>query len=134
MKTAFWAAAALATTAVMAVPAESSADTRFGIGIVAGGDYYGHRYGEAYRYGYERGSREGAEHGFKDGRRGRSANPWRHGEYRDGDHGYHDWMGPRWDYASGYRRGYETNYRRAFTSAGPVYRDWDDHYGYHDRY
>ena len=135
MKTALWAAAALAT-AGLALPAPSRADTRFGIGIVAGSDYYGDRQGEAYRYGYERGSREGAEHGFKDGRRGKSPNPWRHGEYRDGDHGYHGWMGPRWDYASGYRRGYETSYRRAFSSSGPAYRDGDDRYGYrdHDRY
>lgn len=131
MKTAFWAAAALATAGLTALPAESRADTRFSIGIVASSEHHGYHQGDAYRYGYERGSREGAEHGFKDGRRGKSPNPGRRGEYPDGDHGYH---GPRGDYAAGYRRGYEGSYRRTFASAGPAYRDGDDRYGYRDRY
>jgi hypothetical protein len=132
MRTPFWAAVALAA-GVAAVPAEAKADTRFGIGIVVGSDHgYGHR--DSYRYGYDRGAQDGAEHGFKDGRRGKSFGFWQHGEYRDGDNGYHGWMGPRWDYRAGYRHGYEASYRRSYAAAGPAYRDGDDRYRYRERY
>jgi hypothetical protein len=94
MRTAFWAAIGLTAAGVAARPAEAKADTRFGIGIVVGSDH-GYGYREAYRYGYDRGAQDGSDHGFKDGRRGKSFSFWQHGEYRDGDHGYHGWMGPR---------------------------------------
>jgi hypothetical protein len=137
MRTALWAAIGLTAAGVAAVPAEATADTRFGIGIVVGSDHgYGYRdgYRDAYRYGYDRGAQDGAEHGFKDGRRGRGFGFWQHGEYRDGDHGYHGWMGPRSDYRAGYRRGYEASYRRSYAAAGPAYRDRDDRYRDHERY
>jgi hypothetical protein len=137
MRTAFWAVVALATAGVAVVPAEAKADTRFGIGIVVGSDYrYGYRdgYRDAYRNGYDRGAQDGAEHGFKDGRRSKGFSVWQHGEYRDADHGYHGWMGSRWDYRAGYRRGYEASYRRAYAAAGPSYRDRDDRYRYRERY
>ncbi len=133
MRTALWVAGALAAAGVAAVPAEAKADTRFGIGIVVGSDH-GYSYHDPYRYGYNRGAQDGAEHGFKDGRRGKSFSVWQHGEYRDGDHGYHGWMGPRWDYIAGYRRGYETSYRRSYAAAGPAYREWDGRYRCRERY
>src|SRR5258708_29459467 len=120
MRTAFWAAIGLTAAGVAAVPAEAKADTRFGIGIVVGSDH-GYGYRDAHRYGYDRGAQDGAEHGFKDGRRGKGFGFWHHGEYRDGDHGYHGWMGPRWDYQAGYRRGYEARHPRPYAAAGPAH-------------
>jgi hypothetical protein len=32
-------------------------------------------------------------------------------------------MGPRWDYAAGFRRGYEAGYRRAYAAFRPGWRD-----------
>jgi hypothetical protein len=133
MRTAFWAAVGLTAAGVAARPAEAKADTRFGIGIVVGSDH-GYGYRDAYRYGYDRGAQDGSDHGFKDGRRGKSFSFWQHGEYRDGDHGYHGWMGPRGDYRAGYRRGYEASYRRSYAAAGPAYRDRDDRYRDRERY
>jgi hypothetical protein len=133
MRTAFWAAVAVAAAGAASVPAEAKADTRFGIGIVVGSDH-GYGYRDSYRYGYDRGAQEGAEHGFKDGRRGKTFSFWEHGEYRDGDHGYHRWMGPRWDYRAGYRRGYEASYRRSYAAAGPAYPDRENRYHYRERY
>ncbi len=133
MRTAFWVAVVVAAAGAASVPAEARADTRFGIGIVVGSDH-GYGYHDSYRYGHDRGAQEGAEHGFKDGRRGKTFSFWEHGEYRDGDHGYHGWMGPRWDYRAGYRRGYEASYRRSYAAAGPAYPDRDDRYRYRERY
>src|SRR5258708_36883212 len=122
MRTAFWAAIGLTAAGVAAVPAEAKADTRFGIGIVVGSDH-GYGYRDAHRYGYDRGAQDGAEHGFKDGRRGKGFGFWHHGEYRDGDHGYHGWMGPRWDYQAGYPRGCGATPPRPHPPPGPADHD-----------
>lgn len=134
MKGTWMAAGVLAVAGVAALPAESRADTRIGIGIFVGRDSrYGHP--DTFRLGYERGYREGTEHGYKDGRRGKSFNFRHDGDYRDADEGYKGWMGPRWEYANGFRRGYEEGYRRSFSNgraegdARYRYRDRDDRYG-----
>src|SRR5258708_20969439 len=119
MRTAFWAAIGLTAAGVAAVPAEAKADTRFGIGIVVGSDH-GYGYRDAHRYGYDRGAQDGAEPGFQDGRRGQGFGFWHHREYRDGDHGYHGWMGPRWGYQAGYRRGVHAGARPPPRGPGPA--------------
>ena len=116
---------------VLAAPAAAKAETHVGIGIVLGGRYDAR---DALRYGLERGRAEGAEHGYKDGRRGRDFDFWHASEYRDGDRGYKRWMGPRWDYAAGYRRGYAMAYRQAYASARPGWRDGNARYRDDDRY
>ncbi|HSD66167.1 MAG TPA: hypothetical protein VLF95_05670 [Vicinamibacteria bacterium] len=126
-----WIAGMVVAGAALALPAESRADWRVTLGVV--GDY-GHGRGgsgPAFRHGYDRGWREGTDEGRHDGRRGRDPRFWREGEYRDGDRGYKRWMGPRWDYAAGFRRGYEAGYRRAYASMRPGWRGrgddrWDD--------
>jgi hypothetical protein len=82
---------------------------------------YDHRYGYgdgygrgAYGYGYSRGYEDGFDHGKDDAEDRDGFNFWRHKEYRNGDHGYRDHYGPRWDYQRGYRGGYEVAYRRAY--------------------
>src|SRR5260370_9832558 len=105
----FLTSGALALLGV-AAPVGASAETHVGIGILLGGRYDSR---DAFRYGLERGRAEGAEHGCNDARRGRDFNFWHDSGYRDGDRGYKHWMGPRWDYAAGYRRGYAMGYRQA---------------------
>ena len=104
-------------------PQESAADWRGGVGIGVSHDRGSRGAGPAFRYGYDRGWREGSEEGHRDGRRRRDPRFWRDDEYRDGDRGYKRWMGPRWDYAAGFRRGYEAGYRRAYAAARPGGRD-----------
>jgi hypothetical protein len=107
---------ALATTA-----ATASADWRVAFGVSQ--DRGARGTGPAFRHGYDRGWREGSEEGNHDGRGRRDPRFWREGEYRDGDRGYRGWMGPRWEYASGFRQGYEAGYRRAFAAARPGWHD-----------
>ena len=120
-------------TAVM--PADAHADWRVVVGVTnAHYDRGPGGGGPAFRHGYDRGWREGSEEGYGDGRRRRDPRFWREGEYRDSDRGYRGWMGPRWDYAAGFRQGYEAGYRRAYASArrGGDRRGrdgWDDRYG-----
>jgi len=114
-------------------PQASAADWRGGAPLVMSHDYGSRRAGPAFRYGYDRGWREGSEEGHRDGRRRRDARFWRDDEYRDGDRGYKGWMGPRWDYAAGFRQGYESGYRRAYAAARPAGRGrWDDRRSDHD--
>lgn len=84
-----------------------------------------HRLGHtpAYRYGFDRGWRDGSESGHQDGRRGRGISDWPKGAPRAVEHGYGAWMGPRTDYAAGYREGYVAGYRRAYMAARPGRRE-----------
>jgi hypothetical protein len=109
--------------AAAVLPAEARADFRVSLGVVADYGRGPRGGGPAFRYGYDRGWREGSEEGHRDGRRCRDPRFWREGEYRDGDKGYRRWMGPRWDYATGFRQGYEAGYRRAYAAARPGWRD-----------
>jgi hypothetical protein len=103
-----------------AMPAVAKADPGLDVSIVLGGGDYG-RGGRDSRggcgYGLERGRSEGAERGYRDARRGDRFEVRRDSWYRDGDRGYKGWMGPRGQYAAGYRQGFEAAYRRAFASA-----------------
>jgi hypothetical protein len=127
----------LVAGAALAWPAESRADWR--VSAVVRIDHGRRPRGEgpAFRYGFDRGWREGSEEGHRDGRRCRDPRFWREGEYRDADRGYKRWMGPRWDYETGFREGYEAGYRRAYAAARPGWRGRDrdryfDRYRYRD--
>jgi len=148
MRTSWLAAGVLGVASVAAAPVESqAADVRFGIGVFIG-DYRHHPHPDTFRLGYERGLREGSEHGFVDGRKGRSFNFWHDRDYRRSHDGYRGWMGPKWEYASGFRKGYERGYRQAYDDgcqsrdrhrrrywkgSGSVDRDDDDDYRYRRR-
>jgi hypothetical protein len=132
-----WIVGLLVASAAVATPKPASADWRVVIGV--GQDRGERGSGPAYRYGYDRGWREGSEEGYSDGKHRRDPRFWRDGEFRDGDRGYKGWMGPRWEYASEFRQGYEAGYRRAFASARPGWHDrdrYDDHgrYGYENNH
>lgn len=122
----------LALGVLAAAPETVKAEPGRGIVVVVRGGY-GYDARGAFRYGFERGRSEGAERGYRDGRRGHQGDCRRDSWYRDGDRGYRGWMGPRWDYAAGYRQGFETAYRRAFASARYGGRDRDSRYGYDRR-
>jgi hypothetical protein len=114
-----------------ALPATAQSGVRVSGGIViAGHDDRGSRSdwrgtGSAFRHGYDRGWRDGSDEGSRDGRRHRDPRFWREDDFRDGDRGYRHWMGPRFEYAQGYREGYRMGYRRAYASCRPGWRDRD---------
>jgi hypothetical protein len=137
----------LLATGALAAPAAARAETQVGIGIAVASPPRGYYYRDAYSLGFDRGARDGAEEGRGDGRHHRDFDFWREGDYRKGTDGYKGWMGPKWEYANGYRRGYESAYRRAYAAAsrgwgypGPYYGDrnrgdryyGDERYGYPD--
>ncbi len=125
-----WMVGLLVMGAAATTPLAAHADRRVGVGV-SSQDRHDRGAGPAFRYGYDRGWREGSEEGHNDGRRHRDPRFWREDEFRDGDRGYKGWMGPRWDYAAGFRRGYEEGYRRAFAAARPGSRG-QDRYPYDD--
>lgn len=131
MKLTGMAVGVLAAAGFLMLPAESQAGVRVGIGIFAGDphSYVGYRDArDTFRYGYDRGFEEGQKRGARDGEHNRRFEFWRDGAYRDTDRGYKGWMGPRFEYANGYRQGYEAGYRRAYERFERVYdRDWRDH-------
>jgi hypothetical protein len=130
-----WLVGLLVTGTAATTSTQASADRRVALGVSQ--DLGARGTGPAFRHGYDRGWREGSEEGHNDGRHRRDPRFWREGEFRDGDRGYKGWMGPRWEYASGFRRGYEAGYRRAFAAARPGWRvrDRDFHpYDVHRRY
>jgi hypothetical protein len=124
-------AGVLVVAGIAALPTNARADLRVSGGVVImGRDDRGYRgdwrgVGPAFRYGYDRGWREGSDEGNRDGRRNRDPRYWREGEFRDGDRGYKNWMGPRFEYARGFREGYEAGYRRAYAASRPAWRDRD---------
>ena len=129
MKRLGFAAMVLSGAALLAPSSSSSADGRFAPGFRY--DPAPRGTGPAFRHGYDRGWREGSDEGHRDGCRRRDAAFWHEGEFRDGDRGYKRWMGPRWDYVAGFRRGYAEGYRRAYAAAR---RGWRDGRGDDDRY
>jgi len=108
MKALGWAVGALAL-AGLAAPADAL-DVR---GIFGGGSRY---YRDPGRIAYDEGFRDGVDKGERDGRKGDRFDPWRHGDYRDADDGYHREFGPKYSYQRTYRRGFEAGYRRAFAN------------------
>jgi hypothetical protein len=131
MKRAVWLV--LLSAGAVAAPAAARADTRVGIGITIGSAPRGYR--DAYSLGLQRGLRDGAEEGRSDGRHRRQFDFWREGDYRRGTPGYKGWMGPKWEYADGYRRGFESAYRKSYAGARRGYRGYygDERYGYDGR-
>lgn len=105
--------AALAAAAFVAVPAESRADVRAGVGIQVG-DGYNRTHRNTWSAGYGRGFEDGQREGIKDLRHHERFSFWDEGRYRDGDVGYRGWMGPRYEYVSAYRRGFEEGYRKGY--------------------
>jgi hypothetical protein len=140
MRTTWIAVSALAIAGIVGLPPSSQADVRFGVGVVVGG---GPRSRGAFGFGLDRGFEDGYRYGNRDARAHRRFDPWRHGRYRSGTHGYRGRYGARWDYVSGYRSGFERGYRDAYDALwgrrGRGYRDErrgyrDDRRGYrHDR-
>ena len=122
----------------------TAADVRIGVTVGRPSYQSGYRYGygrrtaDTFRHGFERGQGEGARDGFHDGEKGNRFELYREGDYRDCDKGYKGWMGPRYEYANGYRSGYEQGYRQAFRQGRDRRRDhsnYDDDYdGRRDRY
>ena len=92
----------------LAASSPANADIHASVGIGLGRPSYRQGYGygrvDTSRYGYDRGYREGASDGYRDGERGHRFELYREGDYRDADQGYQGWMGPRREYANGYRR------------------------------
>jgi hypothetical protein len=115
MKMTRLAAGTLLASAAFALPAPSGAQVQ------------GDRNGDAdtYRIGYDRGFADGLEHGVKDGPRGDGYSLIHDKRYRRGDAGYKKSYGPRQDYITGYRDGYEQAVRRGDGVAGR-----DDPYDY----
>jgi hypothetical protein len=129
MKALGWAVGALAL-AGMAAPA-NALDVRVILGD--GDDRYGDNryYRDPGRIAYDEGFRDGVDKGERDGRKGDRFNPWRHGDYRDADDGYHREFGSKYSYQRTYRRAFEAGYRRAF--ANYSYRYGYGREGYRDR-
>ena len=99
------------------VPADA-AQVRLGIHI--GND---RRYNTT-RVGYDNGYRDGMREGNRDDRRDERFSYRDEYLYREGDAGYRFEYGPRHEYVSSYRRGFEEGYRRAYDDRrrGPRYR------------
>jgi len=105
---------------VAMTPEAQAADVRIGVQL-GNGRYGGGRYGdgrydsrETWRHGYNRGVHEGYREGERDARRNERFAYRDEGRYRDSDRGYKRWMGPRFEYANGYRRGFEEGYERGY--------------------
>jgi hypothetical protein len=99
----------LVAGAVVATPACAS-------GIYRGDRPYG-VYGngrEFERRAYDNGFREGINAGEKDGRRGRSFEYDRHGEWRDADDGYHREYGSKDFYRRSFREGFRAGYAQGY--------------------
>lgn len=93
------------------VPADA-AQVRLGIHI--GNDRPGYRYNVT-RIGYDNGYRDGLREGNRDDRRDDRYSYRDERLYRQGDAGYRYEYGPRFEYVSSYRRGFEEGYRRGYT-------------------
>ena len=127
------AATGLLAASMLAIPAPAKAGVHIGLGIRIDHDRH---YYDVHRIAYDRGYEDGHREGEKDGRRGERFSFWDEGRYRDGDHGYRNSYGPRWEYTNAYRRGFEAGYRRAYDSYSRYQydRDYRDRYDGRDRY
>jgi hypothetical protein len=95
---------------------------------------YGYQRGGVYRdverRAYDIGYRDGVKNGEEDGRKGRAFSFERHGDWRDGDDGYHRDYGDREFYRRAFRHGYETGYTESFNRYGGGYGAPRGAYGY----
>lgn len=118
------AALALATTAV-ATPAQAGISV--GIHIGDRGRYYERDARYVERIAFDNGYRDGLREGERDDRHDDRYNYRDEKRYRNADSGYRREYGPRWVYASAYRRGFEDGYRRGYANVRARYgRGWDD--------
>jgi hypothetical protein len=116
-------AALLAIGLLASTPA--CATTAYGPGYRYGGYGYEDRdhNRDVARIAYDHGFHEGLEAGENDGLNGRRFEPSRHGDWRDGDEGYHRNYGDREFYRQSFRNGFEAGYLQAYSRyAG--YRRW----------
>jgi flagellar biosynthesis/type III secretory pathway protein FliH len=65
-------------------------------------------------YAYRNGYQDGWEKGLEDTRKHRSYDLQRHRRYRNGDHNYEGWYGPREFYENVYRDGFRAGYDQAY--------------------
>jgi len=89
-------------------------------GYPTGNVYPGTRGGYGYNYGpaYSNGVNDGYEKGHEDARDRDSYDPSRHKWYRNGDHDYKSSYGPKIQYESLYRQGFQEGYDRAYRELG----------------
>ena len=99
----------LSASVLLAAPACAS----YGYGYQRGGAYR-----DVERRAYDTGYREGLKAGEEDGRKGRAFSFQRHGDWRDGDDGYHRDYGDREFYRRAFRRAFETGYSEGFNRYG----------------
>lgn len=117
MGTSRWWVTGAAALVALAAAGAANADPRHtrDRGAWRGERGYGERgYYSGGRIAFEKGYEEGLEDGRKDRDRRRRFDPARHDEYRDGDHGYRERYGPRYEYVRGFRSGYLRGYRDGF--------------------
>ncbi|MEO8360512.1 MAG: hypothetical protein ABI672_10825 [Vicinamibacteria bacterium] len=81
------------------------------LGIHIGNDRPSYRYSGT-RIGFDNGYRDGLREGKRDDYRNEGFNFRDERSYRAGDVGYRFEYGPRYEYVSSYRRGFEEGYRR----------------------
>lgn len=114
MKRTTLAAAIALATVVASAPTASAIDLHIGLGVQLGRP--------AYTRDYRYSQRVAFDNGYRDGLRAGNHDEWRRDRYgyrdevmyREGDIGYRREYGPRVDYISSYRRGFEEGYRRGY--------------------
>ena len=129
-----WLATGVLTAAgLWAMPASAQA----GISVALALGWHEHeRCGtqrDAYRAGFDRGYHDGLDRGKNDGQDRRTYDVWRHGRYRDGDHGFERRFGPRPAYVAGYRRGFERGYHENFVLAAHYHPHHDGYCTFEER-
>jgi flagellar biosynthesis/type III secretory pathway protein FliH len=75
---------------------------------------YGYASRDRDDYAYRNGYQDGWEKGLEDTRKHRSYDLQRHRRYRNGDHNYEGWYGPREFYENVYRDGFRAGYDQAY--------------------
>lgn len=120
--------------ALASLAAATPAQAGVRVGIHIGGDrdrwddrggYRDRRYVD--RIAFDNGFRDGLREGEKDDRRDDRYNYRDEKRYREGDAGYRREYGPRYEYASAYRRGFEEGYRRGYANLRARRgHGWDD--------
>jgi len=110
----------------VAVPRGSYPGSYSGGYYPGGSSSYGYTARGRDDYAYRNGYQDGREKGFEDTRKHRSYDPLRHRRYRNGDHNYERWYGPKAFYENVYRDGFRAGYDQAYRQ-GVRYGDnpWD---------
>ena len=107
--------ATLALAATLGIGSTVPADAaQVRLGIQIGHDRTGYRYNVT-RIGYDNGYQDGLREGKRDVYRDERYSFRDERLYREGDAGYRFEYGPRYEYVSSYRRGFEEGYRRGYT-------------------